>query len=364
MITVPVPLAERSYEVHIGTPGPAEVATTLARALGKSTGVAVLIDARLHEVSARAAALVEAITQKLPGVRCYQLPAGEASKNLREVERTCEWLAQQGYDRGASIVAIGGGATSDHGGFVASVYLRGIPFAVCSTTVLGMVDASVGGKTGVDLGAGKNLVGAFHQPRAVFADLGFLDTLPQREQAAGVAEIVKAGLIADADLLARLEADAARPGGLFAREALLQAIAAAVRVKVDVVTADEREAGRRAILNFGHTVGHALEAESGYGLLHGEAVALGMVAALAFGEARGATEKGLRGRAAKLLAQAGLPIDVEGRVSDAVLARVEVDKKRRSNKVGFVFVPRPGEAFVEEVAFDELRGTLPAALLR
>jgi 3-dehydroquinate synthase len=362
MITVPVPLAERSYEVHLGSPGPADVAATLARALGKSTGVAVLIDARLHEVSPRAVALLEAIAQQLPGVRCYQLPAGEACKTLGQVERTCEWLAQQGYDRGAAIVAIGGGATSDHAGFVASVYLRGIPFAVCSTTVLGMVDASVGGKTGVDLAAGKNLVGAFHQPRVVLADLGFLETLPRREQAAGVAEIVKAALIADADLLARLEGDATQPGGLYAPATLLQAIAAAVRVKVDVVTADEREAGRRAILNFGHTIGHALEAESGYGLLHGEAVALGMIAALAFGEARGATEPGLRARATRLLGQAGLPVDIEGRVTDAVLARVEVDKKRRSNKVGFVFVPRAGDSFVEEIALEDLRRTLPAAL--
>ena len=338
MITVPVPLEERSYEVKIGVFAADQVADILAAALGKTTGVAVLCDAQVGAVSPRVAPLLAALTARLPNVRRYDLPAGEAAKNLAEIERTCQWLAENGYDRGASIVAIGGGAASDHAGFAAAVYLRGIQFATCSTTVLGMVDASVGGKTGVDLPAGKNLVGAFHQPRAVVADLGFIATLPRREQAAGLAEVVKAAFIADADLLARIEADAAADR-LFTLAALTPAIAAAVRVKVEVVTADEREAGRRAMLNFGHTIGHAIEADSGYGLLHGEAVSLGMIAALAFGEARGVTEPGLRVRAGQLLARIGLPIDVEGRVTPAALARVEVDKKRRSNNLAFVFVP-------------------------
>jgi 3-dehydroquinate synthase len=297
----------------------------------------------------------------LPNVRRFDLAPGESCKNLAAVERSCQWLAESGYDRGAAVIGIGGGAASDHAGFVASIYLRGIPFAIATTTLLGMVDASVGGKTGVDLPAGKNLVGAFHQPKAVIADLGFLETLPRREQAAGMAEVVKAGLIADADLLVRLEADAAA-GRPFELGPLADAIAAAVRVKVDVVTEDERESGRRAILNFGHTVGHALEAASGYDLLHGEAVALGMMAALALGTSRGVTEPTLRPRVARLLGQLGLPTDVEHRVSPEVLARVEVDKKRRSDSVRFVFVPRPGEAKLEDVGLEELRRTLPAAL--
>jgi 3-dehydroquinate synthase len=364
MITVPVPLSERSYEVKIGTFSPAEAADILSAALGelgKTTGVAVLVDRQVGAVSPRVAPLVAALAARLPNVNRYDLPAGESAKNLAEIERTCQWLAENGYDRRAAIVAIGGGAASDHAGFAAAVYLRGINFAVCSTTVLGMVDASVGGKTGVDLPAGKNLVGAFHQPRAVIADLGFIGTLPRREQAAGLAEVVKAGLIADADLLARLESDVAA-GRAFAEDALLPAIAAAVRVKVDVVTEDEREAGRRAILNFGHTIGHAIEADSGYDLLHGEAVSLGMVAALAFGRARGVTEPSLPARAAELLSRLGLPVDVAGRVSPAVLGRVEVDKKRRSSNIAFVFVPRPGLAEVTEVPLEELRQTLPAAL--
>jgi 3-dehydroquinate synthase len=361
MITVPVPLAERSYDVKIGVLAPEQVADILAAALGKTTGVAVLCDRQVGAASPRVAPLLAALAARLPGVRRYDLPAGEAAKSLTEIERTCQWLAENGYDRGASIIAIGGGAASDHAGFAASVYLRGIPFAICSTTVLGMVDASVGGKTGVDLAAGKNLVGAFHQPRAVVADLGFIATLPRREQAAGLAEVVKAALIADADLLQRLEADAAADR-IFTLEALTPAIAAAVRVKVEVVCADEREAGRRAILNFGHTVGHAIEADSGYGLLHGEAVALGMIAALAFGCARGLTESGLRTRTAQLLERIGLPTDVAARITPAAMARVEVDKKRRSSKLGFVFVPCPGDCVVQEVGIEELRCELPAAL--
>src|SRR5207253_2135324 len=200
-------------------------------------------------------------------------------------------------------------------------------FAICPTTLLAMVDASVGGKTGVDLGAGKNLVGAFHQPCAVVADLGFLATLPARERIAGLAEGVKSGLIADAALFARLEAEADQLGGAAAASSadpgLATVIAAAVQMKADVVTEDERESGRRAILNFGHTVGHAVESASGYELLHGEAVGLGMIAALALGAARGISDPALRPRLVRLLGQLGLPTDVERRISSDVLARVE-----------------------------------------
>ena len=365
-IAVPVPLPDdRHYDVHIGEVDTAIAAELLAAPLGKVTGVAVLVDGNLWKVSERARALCEALGDRLPNVHRYLLPAGEACKTLAEVERTCQWLAEQGLDRGAAVVGIGGGAASDHAGFVAAVYLRGVAFATVSTTLLGMVDASVGGKTGVDLPAGKNLVGAFHQPKVVLADLGFLETLPRREAAAGMAEVVKAGLIADADLLTRIERQLAETPdgeGAYSRAALAEAVAAAVRVKVEVVSGDEREAGRRAILNFGHTIGHALEAESSYDLLHGEAVSLGMIAALAFGAARGVTEPGLRARAADVLGRLGLPVDIDGRVTPAVLARVSVDKKRRSDKVGFVFVPRAGAAHVEEISLEELQRTLPAAL--
>jgi 3-dehydroquinate synthase len=351
MVTVAVPLGERSYDVRIGAFSSTEAADALAAAIGRTTGVPVLVDARVAAASPRVAPLVEALAQRLPNVRRRDLPPGESCKTLAAVEESCQWLAAQGYDRGATVIGIGGGAASDHAGFCAAIYLRGVSFAVCPTTLLAMVDASVGGKTGVDLPAGKNLVGAFHQPRAVIADLGFLATLPPRERAAGMAEIVKAALIADADLLETLEREATP----LPDDALERIVAAAVRVKVQVVAQDEREGGRRAILNFGHTLGHALEASSGYDLLHGEAVALGMMAALSLGVSRGRTDAALPARVGALLTRLGLPVDVGPRLSPEVLARLAVDKKRRADRVRFVLVPRPGLAILEEIPLEELQ---------
>jgi len=174
-----------------------------------------------------------------------------------------------------------------------------------------------------------------------------------------MAEVVKAGLIADAELFAALEAAGS---STFAPDALASAIASAVKVKIDVVSKDERESGRRAILNFGHTVGHAIESASGYELLHGEAVALGMVAALAFGEARGVTAPGLRARSEALLARLSLPVDVRARLTPQVLERIEVDKKRRSDAVRFVFVPRPGEAILKDIPLKDAKQQIMAAL--
>lgn len=361
MITVPVPLGAQRYDVHIGINTPEGAADTLAAALGSTTGTAVLVDERLARNSPRVAPLVAALEARLRNVRQYDLPAGESCKTLAAINDTCQWLAENGFDRGASIIAIGGGATCDHGGFAAAIYLRGIPFASCPTTLLAMVDASVGGKTGVDLPAGKNLIGSFHQPRAVIADLGFFDTLPPREIAAGMAEVVKAGLTGDRALYERIEREAV-PGAKWTRDQLEEIIAAAVRFKVDVVMSDEREANRRAVLNFGHTVGHAIEAASGYDLLHGEAVSLGMIAALALGIARGVTPPELLPRTSAVLQRLGLPVDVKQRITPEVLTRIEVDKKRRSDRVRFVLCPRLGEATLQDIPLDELKRQVTAAL--
>jgi 3-dehydroquinate synthase len=354
-----VPLEDRSYDVHIGTFGAEEVAERLVEAIGEPSGMAVLVDEHVAKVSPRVSPLLDALSARLPRVQAYGLPRGESAKNLASVERTCQWLAERGFDRGSVILGIGGGAATDHAGFVAAIYQRGISCAFCPTTLLAAVDASVGGKTGVDIPAGKNLVGAFHQPRVVVADLGFLDTLPRREIAAGLAEVVKAGLIADADLFAEIEAN---PGAVLGADRLPAAVAAAVRVKIDVVSEDERERGRRAILNFGHTLGHAVEAASGYVLLHGEAVSLGMVAALALGESRGVTTPGLAARSRSLLDRLGLPVDVKSHVTPRVVDRIEVDKKRRSDKVRFVFVPKPGKAELHDIALVDLKQQLLEAL--
>jgi len=220
-----------------------------------------------------------------------------------------------------------------------------------------MVDASVGGKTGVDLRAGKNLVGAFHQPRAVVADLAFLETLPARERAAGLAEVVKCGFIADPVILDLCE----RHGADLPAEVVRDLIARAVRVKAEVVAEDETEGGRRAILNFGHTVGHALEAASGYELLHGEAVALGMVAALQLGAALGVGPAALVDRARALLQRLALPVDFARRLSPTVWERLAVDKKRRGATIRFVFCPAPGQTVLREVAPADIAAALTQA---
>lgn len=361
MIRIPVPLGERSYDVRIGTFAPEAVAADLAAAIGNASGLAVLVDANVGQLSPRVAPLVAALATRFSKVSRRDLPAGEACKNLGEIQNTTEWLAAEGFDRGTVLVAIGGGAASDHAGFAAAIYLRGVRFAICPTTLLAMVDASVGGKTGVDLPAGKNLVGAFHQPRAVIADLGFLETLPARERVAGLAEVVKAGLIADAALFERLERDGAAIAASSTAPALAEIIAAAVKVKVDVVTEDEHESGRRAILNFGHTVGHAVESASGYDLLHGEAVSLGMIAALALGVSLGITPPALSERAGALLSALRLPVDVQRRLTADVIARVDVDKKRRGQNVRFVLLRALGASELHDLPLSELRQRLLAA---
>jgi 3-dehydroquinate synthase len=350
-------LGARSYDVRIGAFSAEEVAATIAAALDPATtGVAVLVDGGLSAISPRVPPLVAALAARLPHVERLDLPAGEASKTLDEIERTTEWLASCGFDRKSAVIGIGGGATTDHAGFAAAIYLRGVAFALVPTTLLAMVDASVGGKTGVDLRAGKNLVGAFHQPRAVVADLGFLETLPARELTAGLAEVVKCGFIVDRELLGLCER--APAGGPLPRDLVLELVTRAVKVKADVVAADEHEGGRRAILNFGHTVGHAIEAESGYGLLHGEAVALGMVAALRLGAALGVSPEALADRARTLLARLGLPTDFEARMTDGVFARLAVDKKRRGATIRFVFCAAPGETLLRDVAPVEIAAHL------
>jgi len=339
-----VELGPRSYDVHLGTFAPEETAAAIADAFDReTTGLAVLVDGGLGALSPRVAPLVEALRRRLPRVERLDLPAGEASKTLSEIGRTVEWLAAQGFDRKAAVVGLGGGATTDHAGFAASIYLRGVDFATVPTTLLAMVDASVGGKTGVDLEAGKNLVGTFHQPRVVVADLAFLDTLPARERRAGLAEVVKCGFIADPELLAACERAPEDVAGKLGSDWIHGLVAGAVRVKADVVASDERESGRRAILNFGHTLGHALEAESRYALLHGEAVALGMMSALRIGAAMGVGSPGLVERGRAVLTRLGLPTDEARRIDDAVLARVKVDKKRRGAAIRFVLCPAVGQ---------------------
>jgi 3-dehydroquinate synthase len=269
-------------------------------------------------------------------VHLLEVPAGEDAKRLEVVAGLYERLARVPTHRADPVVAVGGGATTDVAGFAAATWLRGVPLVNLPTTLLGMVDAAVGGKTGIDLPAGKNTVGAFHQPLAVVADLDALAGLPPVEVRSGLAEVAKAGLVGDPGLVAALAA-AAGPAAAGDPEALAPLVEAAVRVKAAVVGADEREAAAgpatpgaasRLVLNYGHTLGHALERLAGYrGLRHGEAVALGMVFAARVAEAVGLAAPGLAGGHVELLRAVGLPVGGVRLDPDAVLAAMATDKK-------------------------------------
>ena len=259
------------------------------------------------------------------------LPAGETHKDLDAASKVFDALARLGATRDACVLALGGGVVGDIAGFAAACWMRGIDCVQVPTTLLAMVDSSVGGKTGVDHPAGKNLIGAFHQPRAVIADLDTLATLPGRELRAGLAEIVKTACIGDAEFFAWLEAHA---DALLARDAdaLTHAIASCCRFKAGVVERDEREAGERALLNFGHTFGHAIETETGYDtLLHGEAVAIGMILAARLSIRLGMADAADVQRLQVLLERFGLPTTIpRGVDADALLARMRLDKKNRA----------------------------------
>jgi 3-dehydroquinate synthase len=265
------------------------------------------------------------------------LPAGEAHKNLAAAAQILDALARLGATRDACVLALGGGVVGDIAGFAAACWMRGIDFVQVPTTLLAMVDASVGGKTGVDHPAGKNLIGAFHQPRAVIADLDTLATLPERELRAGLAEVVKTACIGDAGLFAWLEA---HTDALPTRDAdaLTHAIETCCRFKAGVVERDEREAGERALLNFGHTFGHAIEAEAGYGcLLHGEAVAIGMVLAARLSARLGLASDTDTQRLHGLLRGLGLPTSPPaGTDADALISRMQLDKKNRAGALRLI----------------------------
>jgi 3-dehydroquinate synthase len=270
-------------------------------------------------------------------------PSGERSKTRDSWARLTDTLMERGFGRDSGLIALGGGVTGDLAGFVAATYMRGIPYLQVPTTLLAMLDASVGGKTGVDTLQGKNLVGAFHPPAAVIADPRTLATLPDQDYRAGLAEAVKHGLIADRDYFEWMEANAATltSRGL---DSLTRLIRRSVEIKADVVSGDERESGRRVILNAGHTVAHALEQVSGYELPHGEAVALGLVIECQLAEQLGVASAGLRKRVAALLDRLGLPGRIPPRLEgSALLGSMATDKKNRGGQIHFALASQVGE---------------------
>lgn len=291
---------------------------------------------------------VQACSEAGLQARLFTFPAGEGNKSRKQWSILTDRILEWGLGRDGAIVAVGGGVTGDLAGFVAATLLRGVPVVQVPTSLVAMIDASVGGKTGVDVHAGKNLVGAFHAPRAVVADPETSATLPRGERAQGLVEAVKHGAIADAAYLARLEQDAS---------ALLDgdptttwtAVARSVEIKAGVVSEDEREAGLREVLNFGHTFGHALESASGYALGHGAAVAAGMVLEARLGEALGVTDAGTSERLDAALRTLGLePLDLPYLDAREVLGFLGADKKVRGGVPRFVLLRRVGEVAAGE----------------
>ena len=274
-------------------------------------------------------AVLDALRTSPATIRMYRVPPGEAAKTMAVIEDTCRRILADGFERGDRVLGLGGGAATDVAGFVAAILLRGVSFGTLSTTLLGQVDASVGGKTGVNLPEGKNLVGAFHQPTVVACDPAFLETLPAREFRAGLAEVVKTAWIGDPGLFAALEDD---PPGEWSHPGLSDVVKRCVEIKADIVARDEREGGLRACLNFGHTLGHALETESGGRLLHGEAVALGLVAAVHLSVGTGRCDAALLDRLVALLERLGLPTREDAIDPEAAIARTRADKKRAGGR--------------------------------
>jgi 3-dehydroquinate synthase len=290
-----------------------------------------------------AALHAERVTRQLPGDRTIVLtiPAGESSKTRDQWARLSDLLLAAGAGRDTTILALGGGVVGDLAGFVAATFMRGVPYLQLPTTLLAMIDSSIGGKTGVDVPAGKNLVGAFHPPVAVLADLSTLGTLPSKDLRAGMAEAVKHGVVADANYFHEvniaLPALVARDG--WRLESMARLVNGSIAIKSAVVRQDEREGGVRKILNFGHTIGHAVESLSDYRLLHGEAIAIGMVAECAIAEQLGLAPSSLRGEVTRALDAAGLPTRVPanlpGITVERVLEATRTDKKARAGVVEY-----------------------------
>jgi len=337
--TIDVALGRRSYPVWIGRGLLADAARWRAALRGRHA---------LVVSNATVAPLyLDRVAAGLDGLRwaSFLLEDGEAHKSFANVGRALEALAALGATRDACVIALGGGVVGDLAGFSAACWMRGIDFVQMPTTLLAMVDSSVGGKTGVNLPAGKNLVGAFHQPRAVVADLDVLATLPAREYRAGLAEVVKGAAIGDEPFFAWLEAHA---DALAAREeaALAEAIARKVRYKAGVVARDETEQGERALLNLGHTFGHALETAGKYtALLHGEGVAVGMLLAAKLSERLGMAAAADTVRLARLLERLGLPTAVPaGMEPDQLLALMRLDKKNAAGRLRLILWRGVGRA--------------------
>jgi 3-dehydroquinate synthase len=355
--TVRVALGDRSYPIWIGEGLLPSLGARLRELglAGKAALVSVPPVFDLYGEAARAS-LAAAGFDARPTV----VPDGESSKSVQQLAGLWDRFVEDRLERTSTVVALGGGVVGDLSGFAAATFKRGVPFVQCPTTLLAQVDSSVGGKVAIDHPAGKNLIGAFHQPAAVCIDLATLRTLPRRELVAGLAEVIRTGLAFDAAFFAFLESDLENVLAL-ETAALRRAVAACCRIKAEVVAEDERESGgRRSLLNLGHTFGHALETLTGYTRYrHGEAVGWGIARAARLARALGLLGEADAARQEALLRRAGLPVDDPSPAADAMLAAMAHDKKAAGGKVRFVLTEKIGSAnLYDDIPWDSLKGVL------
>ena len=357
---VRVELGPQSYDIVIGH----ELGASLidfVRGKGYSKQALLVTDSNVGPLYGEQVAALLAEAGLHPVV--YAIPAGESSKTLAVAEKIYTCIIEHGLDRKSPVFALGGGVVGDLAGFVASTYMRGVPFVQLPTSLLAQVDSSVGGKVAVDHALGKNLIGSFYQPDAVFIDLDFMKTLPKREIATGLGEIVKYGIIYDASFFGFLEQ---HPDDVLALapEAAVHMIARSCEIKAAVVSQDEKEAGLRRILNFGHTMAHTIEQETGYVRYnHGEAVAIGMVGAADISRRLGLIDAETQTRVVALIQRLGLPTKAEGCTVDAMYAGIFHDKKTVNGRVNWVLADRIGHTIVKsDVPEDVVRMAMSGIL--
>ncbi|MDR2157009.1 MAG: 3-dehydroquinate synthase [Clostridiales Family XIII bacterium] len=352
MKTLHVPLGGRAYDIHIEAGALRRLPALTAAFLTAGEPVAVVSDETVWALYGQT--VCEDLRDAGLAFEHILVPPGESSKCMAQLSRLWERFGNMGLGRAGTVVALGGGVVGDLAGFAAATWMRGVGLIQAPTTLLAQVDSAVGGKTAIDIDAGKNLVGAFHQPKSVIIDPRALATLPPREYATGMAEVVKYGAIASADLFARLETEELRENA--ATDTLRDIIYECCRIKRDVVAGDEFDTGRRMLLNFGHTFGHAIEAKYGYSRYnHGEGVAAGMRIAARIGETLGVTRPGTAQRLSRLLSRYGLDAR-EG--TDGLLPLVRRDKKASGAGVKLALLKEIGAATVQHLSYTELEAAL------
>jgi 3-dehydroquinate synthase len=339
--TLRVELDERSYSIHIGIDTLERAGRAIYRCAPSSRAVVVTVPGVGRRYGAK---LERSLREAGYRVRRITVPDGDASKSLRQLQAIWDQMIDFGADRNTPVIALGGGMIGDLAGFAAASYLRGVPFVQVPTTILAMADASIGGKVAINVPQGKNLVGAFYQPRLVWMDIATLGSLPGRQRAAGLAEVVKHGAIWDLAYFESLERD---PKGLLdlAPRVLIPALSRSCEIKAEVVSQDETERGVRKLLNFGHTLGHAVETLCKYrGWVHGEAVSMGMRFAAERSEALKLAPSGTADRIASLCEALGLPTEMPDHPRKAYLEALRVDKKMSDSRIDFVVLRRIGDA--------------------